>query len=220
MGEPGGAAVEVRITVLTAPGCPFCQSAVRLVERYARDRPEVKVAVHDVSEVPDLAARLGVKSVPTIVVADDVALIGAVTPERLAEVVAAVGTPAFATERLRTCIDSRRLDEVVAFLRAGADLEAIIPLLRDGDLSLRVAVLLAVEQAAAASPGCLGPLVPHLVTLLEAGDARLRGDIADLLGTIAAPQALPPLRALLGDPDGEVAAAAADALARIGIALA
>ncbi|HEY3358423.1 MAG TPA: HEAT repeat domain-containing protein, partial [Polyangia bacterium] len=80
----------------------------------------------------------------------------------------------------------------------------------------RVAVLLALQLAHERSPGCLAGLIPALVALLGGADARLRGDVADLLGVLGDARARAPLAALRGDPDADVAEAVAEALARLG----
>jgi HEAT repeat protein len=48
--------------------------------------------------------------------------------------------------------------------------------------------------------------------MLSHYDARIRGDVADLLGKIGDPAAIPHLEPLISDPDPDVAEAAVDAL--------
>jgi len=52
--------------------------------------------------------------------------------------------------------------------------------------------VLAAEQTLDAKPEVLYPMVPDLIRLLEAEDASLRGDTADLLGQIGHPDARKP----------------------------
>ncbi len=58
-------------------------------------------------------------------------------------------------------------------------------------------------------------LVKPLLPFLRAKEASLRGDIADLLGKIGHPEALPKLQELNQDPDPEVAEAAKEAIEMI-----
>jgi HEAT repeat protein len=55
-------------------------------------------------------------------------------------------------------------------------------------------------------------MVPQLIELLCHQDHRIRGDIADLLGKIGDPNAIPHLQKLTSDPHPEVAEASAEAL--------
>jgi HEAT repeat protein len=84
-------------------------------------------------------------------------------------------------------------------------------MLLEPELATRMAALLVLQQAHQRAPGCLAATVPDLVALLGSSDARVRGDVADLLGTIGDARALEPLRALCEDADEEVAEAAREA---------
>jgi len=217
--RPGAPAVPMarvaRIQVVTAEGCPFCAAAVREVEHLARDRPGVTVDIIDAAAASDLLARHHIAAVPAVVIDDELALVGRITAAKLAEALTAPLSIARFAEELRTMLEEKRLAEVIALLRSRAPAaQAAISLLRGG-LGERIAVLLALREAHAAEPGCLCELVPPLLGLLGSDDANLRGDVADLLGTLGDPRARSPLTALLTDPDAEVREAAADAIAHL-----
>lgn len=72
-----------------APWCGPCRIVAPVIERLAAEHPEIRVAKLNVDEAPDIAARFGVRSIPTIgrfeggeLVAQ---VVGALPYERLAE---------------------------------------------------------------------------------------------------------------------------------------
>ena len=54
-----------------APWCGPCRMVVPIVEEIACERSDIKVGKSNVDEQPELAARFGVMSIPTLVVIKD-----------------------------------------------------------------------------------------------------------------------------------------------------
>ena len=79
----------------------------------------------------------------------------------------------------------------------------------------RMGLLLAVEQVLERDGHGLDEAVAELLPILQADDAALQGDTADLLGRIGHPAATEGLRALLDHPNPDVAEIAAEALEEI-----
>lgn len=206
-----------RIVVLTSQECPHCAFVRDQVEDLRRRCPVVDVSVLDVlsEEAQSLRIVHGVQSVPTVVLDDDIALQGQVTARRLAEVLASRGTLDYDTHKMRALLDARRIDDASEFLRGPGRACCVLPILATAELSDRMGATLVIQMAQEAAPGCLSDLVPGLIALLSSDNPSLRGDVADLLGTLGDPRAIPALRALSTDLNEDVAAAATDALEAI-----
>ena len=54
-----------------APWCGPCRMVVPIVEEIAQERPDIKVGKINVDDQPELAAKFGVMSIPTLVVMEN-----------------------------------------------------------------------------------------------------------------------------------------------------
>ena len=86
------------IQVFVTPTCPYCPQMARAVYQLALANPKVHPEVIEVSEFPELAQRYGVRAVPLTIIADKVAIPGAVQEQVLVEqLLKAVQSPALAS---------------------------------------------------------------------------------------------------------------------------
>ena len=115
-------------------------------------------------------------------------------------------------ERIRSLIDRQNIEEAARSLGSDEGRTVVLDLLQDVEFSKRLSALVVVEMALENNPDTVKAMVPSLLPLLSHDDARIRGDIADLLGKIGDPQVIPQLESLTHDPDPDVAEAAADAI--------
>ena len=65
-----------------APWCGPCRMVVPMVEEIAKERPDIKVAKINVDENPELAARFGIMSIPTLVVMENGKIVNQATRAR------------------------------------------------------------------------------------------------------------------------------------------
>ena len=54
-----------------APWCGPCRMVVPIVDEIAQERPDIKVGKINVDDQPELAAKFGVMSIPTLVVMEN-----------------------------------------------------------------------------------------------------------------------------------------------------
>jgi thioredoxin-like negative regulator of GroEL len=205
--------VELLVFVMTV--CPHCARAVRAAHALALASPRVTVAIVDAARYPDLAERFRVMSAPVTLVDRGLALSGAVGPDDLVEAILARGGPEHEARVLASMAEAGRFPEMVERLLSGDGARTLAAAWRDSTLALRLGLLVAVEEVLETSPRALDAAVEDLLPSLDAEEAPLRGDTADLLGKIGHESALPALVARVSDPHPDVAEAVAEALARI-----
>lgn len=202
------------VLVFIAASCPHCPTAVAAALKLAVTSPTVRVAIVDAQLYPELAAQHGTRSVPTTVVDRGLTIVGAVAWSELADKILSRGTEEYDTAALRSLVEAGQAATAAAELGSRWG-NAFCAAWRASTTSLRMGLLLAAEEALAENPAALDGLVRDLLPSLASADVSLRGDTADLLGRIGHPAAAERLRALLADPDADVADAASEAIQAI-----
>lgn len=76
---------EITVRVFVTPTCGYCPQMMRLAYQLALANPKINPEVIEVSEFPDLGERYQVRAVPLTIVADKIALPGAMNPDALIE---------------------------------------------------------------------------------------------------------------------------------------
>jgi thiol-disulfide isomerase/thioredoxin len=177
-----GLSTPVEILVLMAEACPHCPAVVRSALALAALQPLLKLIIVDAVYFHDLAERYKVKSTPTTIIDQGLTMVGHVT-EDAAQLLCRENGP-----------------------------DAILPIYRSKEFSVRMGALVTMEEALALNPRILDPVVDELGSLLFDDEVALRGDTAELLGKIGNPAAIPALRKALEDPDPDVREAVEEAL--------
>lgn len=207
--------LPAQVVVLTAQGCPHCSHVVQELKRLDRACPLVSVTVLDLEAALHLRERFGVRSVPAVIVDDDLCLEGRVTAEEVGALLAARGAPGFEALRCRAILEHGRVADAAIRLGTVEAAAAIASLLEAPELSMRMGAQLAVRDAFERDELSVRALLPRLLPLVERPDPAVRGDVADLLGAVGDASVATALRALLHDDHDDVREAAQDALAAL-----
>jgi glutaredoxin-like protein len=69
---------DLRLSVFVTPACPVCPAVARLAHQLAVESPRVSADVIEAAEFPDLLERFRVGGVPTVIVNERQAVVGAV----------------------------------------------------------------------------------------------------------------------------------------------
>ncbi len=198
------------LQVMMAPTCPNCPRVVAACGRVAAAHPQIQLEVVDVQYFADLAG--AVKSVPTVIVDSTRSLVGNLSERDLLDVLSERTSGDYVQKTLASMIETARFGDAVSLLVSPPGQVALATLVASSTMPERVGLMLATEEALEANDRCLDGAVPHLLPLLGAPDANLRGDVADLLGKIGSPVARTGLEGLESDPNPDVREIAADAL--------
>ncbi len=198
------------LQVMMAPTCPNCPRVVAACGRVAAAHAQVQLEVVDVQYFADLAG--AVKSVPTVIVDATRSLVGNLSERELLKVLAERSSDDYVQKTLVSMIETGRFGDAVSLLVSPPGQVALAAMLVSSTMAERIGLMLATEEALETNDRCLDGAVVHLLPLLKAPDANLRGDVADLLGKIGSPVARTGLEALGTDPNADVREIAADAL--------
>jgi hypothetical protein len=193
--------------------CPNCPQAVRTVHSLTRRLPNLAVHLFEAMLHTDLAEKHTIQSVPTLLIDRDLRYVGGLEEEKLHSLLSAGDPESFLHEKIRKQIkEGGSALEAAEWIAGGGDPSFLATDLGESTFEERIALLVALEEALETDPRCLDRMVDPLLPLLEAENASVRGDIADLLGKIGERRALPAVRKLLEDPDPNVVEAAEDAV--------
>ncbi len=214
---PQGVGEPFEILLFVSNQCPNCPRAVRTVHSLALDPtlPGLRVHLFEATQSTELAARHRIRSVPTLLIREEFRFVGPPDPETLSTLFRSGSPAAFLREQVRQQVKEGEAPEAGAKIAEMDDVTFLLEDLAGSTFQERVGWMLAMEEAMESRPDCLAPLVSGLISLLGKAETALRGDLADILGKIGRPEALPALERLLGDENPDVAEAAEDAIEEI-----
>ena len=204
------------VLVFVSAACPNCAQAVRAAHQVALASPRVTSTIVDAQRFEELAAQLQVKSVPLTLVDGELGMTGAVASQDLAAKILGRGDAEYGMRVLVSLVETGRMSDSAKRILEGDGASELAAAWLRSDMSLRMGLLMVVEDVLEADGRALDGIVGELLPALDAEDAALRGDTADLLGQIGHASALPALEALLGDPNPDVVEIVTEALERIG----
>ncbi len=198
------------IEILIAPTCPSCPEVVAACTRVAALSPQLQLKIIDAQYFKALAG--STRSVPTVIIDQARTVVGPLNERQLVDMLKERGQPGYLKKTIASMIAAGRMVAAVPFLVSETGLNALADLMVEGAMQERMGLMLLAEEALDQNEHCLNGALPHLLPLLDADDATLRGDVADLLGKIAAPGAAAALNRLLQDENEDVREVAEESL--------
>jgi glutaredoxin len=205
-----------RFEVLMSPACPHCPAVVELVNQFALASTYVEATIIDVTLFPDYGPKYGIKAVPTVVIDEQVQLVGTISEDLLVDRLANSDPSSFHPDSFKKIIKEGDAEKLAGMMVADGDLySGSLELLADSDWSVRMGMMVVLEGVAERSPDLVRRAYPYILDLLEHEDDNQRGDTAYLLGLIGDASVLDRLEALLNDANPQVAEVASEAVQRI-----
>lgn len=207
----------VEATLLVAPGCPHCPTAIEHLTRLIKQGHLGRLEIINIAAHPDAAERSGTRSVPwTKIGLFELDGLRSVTELAQWAEHAAHGTgfDSYYAELL----GSGKLARVVEILRERpGSLPDLIALIGDETtpLAVRIGIGAALEELQA--DGLIAKVVPELLALASHDNARVRADAAHYLGLSGDQGAASLLRRLLEDDDEAVREIAAESLTLLNV---
>jgi len=207
---------STKIEVMVSPVCPHCPMVVTLVSQLALTSNYVEVTVIDITLFDDFAQRYNIRAVPTLVINGQDQLVGNISEDLLVDKLTSQAPSTFRPDSFKKIVKEGDAEKLAGMMVADGEVYGgALELLADSDWSVRMGMMVVLEEVALRSPDLVQRIYPYLVGLLNHGDANQRGDIAYLLGIIGNASVLESLKVLLSDTNPEVVEAAFEAIQQI-----
>jgi len=166
----------------------------------------------DITRQPEVAERLGVRSVPWLQLGELV-LEGAHTPGELEKWAAVAASAQGLTEYFKESLASGQLALVERMIDRQPDrLHALLPLIADPEIEMSVRIGIAALFEAHAGSTALSKLTDDLANLCDHANATVRADACHLLIQTRSPRVAEVLSRLRDDADPQVQEIARDGL--------
>ena len=207
---------STKLEVMVSPTCPHCPIVVGLVNQLAISSSYLEVTIIDITLFAEFAQKYNIRAVPTLVIDGQEQLVGNISEDLLMDKLTNQSPATFRPDSFRKIVKEGDAEKLAGMMVADGDVyRGALELLTDPDWSVRMGIMVVLEEVAKLSPDLVQRVYPYVVALLDHGDANQRGDMAYLLGNIGNVNVLGPLDMLLKDKNPEVAEAAFEALRQI-----
>jgi hypothetical protein len=204
------------VEVFVSPSCPHGPIVVGLVNQLALASIYLEVTIIDIALFPDFAEKYSIRAVPTLVIEGQDQLVGNISEDLLVDKLTNQSPATFHPDSFKKIVKEGDAEKLAGMMVADGDVYGgALELLTDPDWSVRMGMMVVLEEVAERSPVLVQSTYPYLIDLLDQGDVNQRGDMAYLLGLIGNVTVLEPLKLLLKDANAEVAEAAFEAIQQI-----
>ncbi len=210
--------LPVILKLYVASQCPNCPQSIRQLQALAAHCPLIRLRIIDAQVFPQASEADQIRSVPTLILDDQLRWTGVVKTEELLALCIQRDPSQLSADSLRQLIEAGDAARVAALMAASGRLfPSLVELLVHDRWSIRLGAMVTAEYLADEAP----PLGLHLCGLLWERFARLspqvQGDVVQVLGQIDSEATRVYLNSVAsGDYDEEVKTAAEEVLEEMG----
>ena len=199
--------------LLIGPACPHCAALLEVLSKLVKSGAIAQLNVVNVSQRPEQAKQLGVRSVPWLRLGE-FELEGAHSEGEIKQWLERVGSLQGKSVYLNDLLFSGKLDKVTQLAKSNPEnLRALLILAADSELSMKVQLGISAVFEELQGSDSLQAVVDDIGALAKNNSAKVRADAAHFLSLTKTEQAIPYLQKLVRDESAEVKEIAQEALA-------
>lgn len=198
--------------LLISTQCPHCASVIKSLSELVKQGEIASLEIVNLEQKPETAEQLGVRTVPWIRI-DWFELEGLHSQQELLEKARQAGSDEGALAYISEELQEGRVNKVLSLLERQHDLmRHVLALLGDAEakINVRLGIGVLLEEYAAAD--WFSPYIQKLAEHIQHGDQRVRADVCHYLSLTENKEAVPHIKALLGDASEEVREVAEESL--------
>ena len=201
--------------MLMGTRCPYCPGVLKSLQALVESGHIGHLETHVIEENPEIARKLGVRSVPWVRIGS-FELEGLRSEKELREWAEKAATGGGLTDWLDEQLGNGKIDAAVARIQADAEgMEAVLQLFTHPDTPLNIHIGISAIMEELQGSDHLRGHIDRLGALTRHDEARIRGDACHFLSLTGDQQALAYIKPLLTDADANVRAVAQDSLAAL-----
>jgi hypothetical protein len=202
----------VKIYIL--PLCPFCPKTVSDLFWLAGQSRFIHITVIDGELFPSLAEQDRIRSVPTVILDNDLRWVGQMDLDEIVGMMMERDPSQLGPDALRSMIEEGGAGDLAEMMTGREKIfPAIVDLLTHSQWSVRLGAMAVFEYLVENSPGLADQLLDLLWERFEAADDPIKGDMLYLMGQARHPETPARLKAVVAGPYAEdVKEAAREAL--------
>lgn len=203
------------LTLYIAPGCPHCQSMIKICTDLVKAGDIARLEIINIAEALKLAQQAKVRSTPFVKIAD-FDLVGLHTKQELKDWIAKAHSNEGKMDYINQLFEQGKIDAVEQLIKASVDDRVILlNMLADMDTPFTSRIGISALFEGIEGTDELVALIPQLCDKLPNKHASIRVDIAYILGLTKSRKALDCLQPFIHDEFADVRESVEDAMALI-----
>jgi len=202
MGDAEKIGIPAELDLFVALQCGFCPTAVRNLSRLALRNGLIRLSIIDAALFPEMAGENDVRSVPTVLLDKQFRWSGSFPMEDIIRMMVQRSPEQLSAGSIQNMLEDGAAGKVAEMM---VDYEQIFPsfydLLIHEKWSVRLGAMVVMETIAEENIELAGTATAPLMQRYEGADPSVKGDMLYLLGIIASPEIIHPLKSFLSDSE-------------------